>query len=95
MQFAIEVVFPDFSNDKSAAPVKSFETDVPNTAQFTKFLKSSKLSFESIALKGTNAPIVVEVSIAEGVSSILHVLVIWQRLTCNFFTSRYPQPQDP
>ncbi|KJA28698.1 hypothetical protein HYPSUDRAFT_61555 [Hypholoma sublateritium FD-334 SS-4] len=60
MHFTIEIVFPDFSDDKSAAPVKSFETDVPNTAQFTKFLKSSKLSFESIVLKGTNAPIVVE-----------------------------------
>jgi len=60
MHFAIQVVFPDFSGDKSAAPVKSFETDVPNTAQFTKYLKSSKLSFNSIVLKGSNAPIVVE-----------------------------------
>ena len=65
MRFAIEVVFPDFSNDESAAPVKSFETDVPNTAQFTKFPNSSKLSFNSIALQGTNAPIIVEVSAAE------------------------------
>lgn len=59
MHFEIAVTLPEESN--SPISIKGFETDVPNTSQHLTDL-ASKIDFETLSLKGTNAPINVQVS---------------------------------
>ena len=61
MHFVTTVVFPESSDDSSAVAVKSFETDVPNTSHYVKGLES-KVTFDSISLRGSNANIFVQAS---------------------------------
>ncbi len=61
MHFLTTVTFPQPSNDSSIS-VKSFETDVPDTHHSVKNFLGSKIKFESISLKGSNAGIYVKVS---------------------------------
>jgi len=56
MHFEIAVTLPE---DSSPISIKGFETDVPNISHFFTSL-GSKIDFESLSLKGTNAPIYVE-----------------------------------